>query len=77
MKHKTQTNHLAGQTPAKKTLHIRNVEVIEELKQTLREIKERSGRKITDGLVIDLALEYAYELKDNFITWAKGRLAEA
>jgi len=75
MKHETQT-HL-GQTPTKKTLHIHNTEILEELKQTLREIKERSGRKITDGLVIDLALEYAHELKDNFITWAKGRLAEA
>jgi len=75
MKHKA---HPAGQTPAKKTLHIHNTEILEELKQTLREIKERSGRKITDGLVIDLALEYAYELKDNFITWARGKLvAEA
>ena len=74
MKHKTQT-HPAGQTPAKKTLHIRNVDILEELKQSLREVREK-GHKITDGLVIDLALGYAYELRDNFITWAKGRLAE-
>ncbi len=74
MKHETQNP--AGQTPAKKTLHIYNTEILEELKQRLREIKERSGRKITDGLVIDLALEYVNTVRDNFITWAKGRLAE-
>jgi hypothetical protein len=75
MKHEQQTPK--GQaSPTKKTLHLRNVDKLEELKQSLREVREK-GHKITDGIVIDLALEYAYELKDNFITWARGRLVEA
>jgi hypothetical protein len=70
MKHEPQN---PNKYPTKKTLHIRNIEKLEELKQLLREVREK-GHKITDGIVIDLALEYAYELKDNFITWARGRL---
>jgi hypothetical protein len=72
MKHETQN----PKHPTKKTIHIRSTDKLEELKQSLREIREK-GHKITDGLVIDLALEYAYELKDNFMTWARGRLVEA
>ena len=74
MKHETQN---PNKYPTKKTIHIRNVDKLEELKQSLREVREK-GHKITDGIVIDLTLEYAYELKDNFVTWAKGKLvAEA
>ena len=74
MKHEQQTPK--GQaSPTKKTLHLRNVDKLEELKHTLREVREK-GHKVTDGIVIDLALEYAYELKNNFVMWARGRLAE-